>query len=47
MDEVLSPSMASRFDEDEGVLAAEAKLARNAKKVALMVLGHGGAEVHG
>ncbi|HZT60142.1 MAG TPA: acyl-CoA dehydrogenase family protein [Pyrinomonadaceae bacterium] len=38
MDEVLSPSLPS-LDEDEGVLAAEAKLARNAKKVALMVLG--------
>jgi alkylation response protein AidB-like acyl-CoA dehydrogenase len=38
MDEVLSPSMGS-FDEDESVLAAELKLARNAKKVALMTLG--------
>src|SRR5690348_5012597 len=38
MDEVLSPQLPS-LDEDEGVLAAEAKLARNAKKVALMVLG--------
>jgi alkylation response protein AidB-like acyl-CoA dehydrogenase len=38
MDEVLSPSLPS-LDEDEGVLAAEMKLARNAKKVALMVLG--------
>ncbi|HWS90671.1 MAG TPA: acyl-CoA dehydrogenase family protein [Pyrinomonadaceae bacterium] len=38
MDEVLSPSMPS-LDEDETVLAAEAKLAKNAKKVALMVLG--------
>ncbi|HEY0375329.1 MAG TPA: acyl-CoA dehydrogenase family protein [Pyrinomonadaceae bacterium] len=38
MDEVLSPSMPS-FDEDEGVLAAELKLAQNAKKVALMTLG--------
>jgi alkylation response protein AidB-like acyl-CoA dehydrogenase len=38
MDEVLSPSMAS-LDEDETVLAAEARLAKNAKKVALMVLG--------
>jgi alkylation response protein AidB-like acyl-CoA dehydrogenase len=38
MDEVLSPSMQS-FDEDEGVLAAEQKLAVNAKKVALMTLG--------
>lgn len=38
MDEILSPSMPS-FDEDEGVLAAEMKLAQNAKKVALMALG--------
>ena len=38
MDEVLSPQMAS-FDDDEGLLAAEARLARNAKKVALMTLG--------
>ena len=38
MDEVLSPSMPS-FDEDETVLASEMKLAQNAKKVALMVLG--------
>src|SRR5947209_186682 len=38
MDEVLSPSMPG-FDEDEGVLAAEMKLAQNAKKVALMTLG--------
>jgi alkylation response protein AidB-like acyl-CoA dehydrogenase len=38
MDEVLSPSLGS-FDEDEGVLAAEMKLALNAKKVALMTLG--------
>jgi alkylation response protein AidB-like acyl-CoA dehydrogenase len=38
MDEVLSPQLPS-LDEDEGLLAAEAKLARNAKKVALMVLG--------
>src|ERR1043166_9210168 len=38
MDEILSPQLPS-LDEDEGVLAAEAKLARNAKKVALMVLG--------
>ena len=38
MDEVLSPSLAG-LDEDEGVLAAEAKLVQNAKKVALMVLG--------
>jgi hypothetical protein len=38
MDEVLSPSSPS-LDEDEGVLANELRLARNAKKVALMVLG--------
>jgi alkylation response protein AidB-like acyl-CoA dehydrogenase len=38
MDEILSPQPAS-LDEDEAVLATEAKLARNAKKVALMVLG--------
>jgi alkylation response protein AidB-like acyl-CoA dehydrogenase len=38
MDEVLSPSMPS-LDEDEGILAAEQKLAQNARKVALMVLG--------
>ena len=38
MDEVLSPSMPS-LDEDEGLLAAERKLAQNAKKVTLMVLG--------
>ncbi|HEX8853950.1 MAG TPA: acyl-CoA dehydrogenase family protein [Pyrinomonadaceae bacterium] len=38
MDEVLSPSLAS-LEEDEGVLAAELKLAQNAKKVALMILG--------
>jgi alkylation response protein AidB-like acyl-CoA dehydrogenase len=38
MDEVLSPSMPSA-DEDESALAAESKLAKNAKKVALMVLG--------
>jgi alkylation response protein AidB-like acyl-CoA dehydrogenase len=38
MNEVLSPSMPS-FDEDETVLAAEMKLAQNAKKVALMALG--------
>ncbi|HEX8776365.1 MAG TPA: acyl-CoA dehydrogenase family protein [Pyrinomonadaceae bacterium] len=38
MDEVLSPSMPS-LDEDAGVLAAEQKLAQNARKVALMVLG--------
>src|SRR5688572_13027079 len=38
MDEILSPQMAS-FDDDEGVLGAEQKLAKNAKKVALMTLG--------
>ena len=38
MDEVLSPQMAS-FDDDDALLAAEEKLARNAKKVALMTLG--------
>jgi hypothetical protein len=38
MDEVLSPSLGSP-DEDEGVLAAEMRLAQNAKKVALMILG--------
>ncbi|MEJ7578159.1 MAG: acyl-CoA dehydrogenase family protein [Pyrinomonadaceae bacterium] len=38
MDEILSPSMPS-FDEDETVLAAEHRLAQNAKKVALMTLG--------
>ena len=38
MDEVLSPSMPS-LDEDEELLATEMKLARNAKKVALMTLG--------
>ncbi|HEV7644852.1 MAG TPA: acyl-CoA dehydrogenase family protein [Pyrinomonadaceae bacterium] len=38
MDEVMNPAMPS-FDEDETVLAAELKLAVNAKKVALMVLG--------
>jgi alkylation response protein AidB-like acyl-CoA dehydrogenase len=38
MDEILSPQMTA-FDEDEGVLAAEQKLAKNAKKVALMTLG--------
>ncbi len=36
-DEILSPQMS--FDEDDGLLAAETKLAKNAKKVALMVLG--------
>ncbi len=38
MDEVLSPSMPG-MDEDEQLLANELRLARNAKKVALMVLG--------
>ncbi|HEX8163925.1 MAG TPA: acyl-CoA dehydrogenase family protein [Pyrinomonadaceae bacterium] len=38
MEEVLSPAPAS-FDEDEEALAAEMKLAQNAKKVALMTLG--------
>lgn len=38
MDEVMNPSMPS-FDEEETVLGAELKLAANAKKVALMVLG--------
>ena len=36
-DELLSPQMS--FDEDEGVLSAEMKLAQNAKKIALMVVG--------
>ncbi|HEY3104972.1 MAG TPA: acyl-CoA dehydrogenase family protein [Pyrinomonadaceae bacterium] len=38
MDEILNPSMPS-FDTDESLLAAETKLAHNAKKVALMTLG--------
>ena len=38
MDEVLTPQMAS-LDDDEGLLAAETKLAKNAKKVGLMTLG--------
>jgi hypothetical protein len=38
MDEVLSPSMGS-FDDDDALLAVEEKLAKNAKKVALMTLG--------
>jgi alkylation response protein AidB-like acyl-CoA dehydrogenase len=38
MDEVLSPQPAG-FDDDEGLLAAEQKLVKNAKKVALMTLG--------
>jgi hypothetical protein len=36
-DEVLNPQMS--FDEDTSLLAAELRLARNAKKIALMVLG--------
>lgn len=36
-DEILNPQMS--FDEDTSVLAAETKLAQNAKKIALMVLG--------
>ncbi len=36
-EEILSPQMS--FDEDTGLLASETKLATNAKKVALMVLG--------
>jgi len=38
MDEILTPQMMG-FDDDEQVLAAEQKLAANAKKVALMTLG--------
>jgi alkylation response protein AidB-like acyl-CoA dehydrogenase len=38
MDEILTPQM-SGFDDDEGLLAAEQKLAKNAKKVGLMTLG--------
>jgi alkylation response protein AidB-like acyl-CoA dehydrogenase len=38
MDEVLSPQIGS-FDDDDAVLAAEQRLAQNAKKVALMILG--------
>jgi alkylation response protein AidB-like acyl-CoA dehydrogenase len=38
MDEILSPPLAG-LDDDEGLLAAEQKLAKNAKKVALMTLG--------
>jgi alkylation response protein AidB-like acyl-CoA dehydrogenase len=38
MDEVLTPQMAS-FEDDETLLAAEQKLAKNGKKVALMTLG--------
>jgi hypothetical protein len=36
-DEILNPQMS--FDEDTSLLAAESKLAQNAKKIALMVLG--------
>jgi hypothetical protein len=36
-DEILNPQM--WFDEDTGLLAAETKLAKNAKKIALMVIG--------
>ncbi|HMJ09617.1 MAG TPA: acyl-CoA dehydrogenase family protein [Pyrinomonadaceae bacterium] len=36
-DEILNPQMS--FDEDTGLLAAETKLAQNAKKAALMVIG--------
>jgi len=36
-DELLNPQMS--FDEDSGLFAAEMKLAKNAKKIALMVLG--------
>lgn len=36
-DEILSPQMS--MDEEDGILTAEFKLAQNAKKVALMVLG--------
>ncbi|MEO7539434.1 MAG: acyl-CoA dehydrogenase family protein [Pyrinomonadaceae bacterium] len=36
-DEILNPQMS--FDEDTGLLAMETKLAKNAKKIALMVLG--------
>ncbi len=38
MDEILSPQIPG-FDDDEGLLAAEQKLAKNAKKVGLMTLG--------
>ena len=36
-DEILNPQMS--FDEDDGLLATETKLAKNAKKIALMVIG--------
>ena len=38
MDEILTPQMAG-FDDDDSLLAAETKLAKNAKKVGLMTLG--------
>jgi alkylation response protein AidB-like acyl-CoA dehydrogenase len=38
MDEILTPQIAG-VDDDEGLLAAEQKLAKNAKKVGLMTLG--------
>ena len=38
MDEVLSPQIGG-YDDDDSLLAAEEKLAKNAKKVALMTLG--------
>ncbi|HEV7743828.1 MAG TPA: acyl-CoA dehydrogenase family protein [Pyrinomonadaceae bacterium] len=38
MDEILSPQPLG-FDDDEGLLAVETKLAKNAKKVGLMTLG--------
>jgi alkylation response protein AidB-like acyl-CoA dehydrogenase len=38
MDEILTPQVMG-FDDDEGLLAAETKLAKNAKKVGLMTLG--------
>jgi alkylation response protein AidB-like acyl-CoA dehydrogenase len=38
MDEILTPQMVG-FDDDEGLLAVEQKLAKNAKKVGLMTLG--------
>jgi alkylation response protein AidB-like acyl-CoA dehydrogenase len=38
MDEILTPQL-SGFDDDEALLAAEEKLAKNAKKVGLMTLG--------
>jgi alkylation response protein AidB-like acyl-CoA dehydrogenase len=38
MDEILTPQIMG-FDDDDGLLAAETKLAKNAKKVGLMTLG--------